>query len=362
MKKISPSPNTGIFSSREQIKIRANYLTKADNSLNRLDELRRGVSPKINIQRIQGGLGDVLMTLPTVRAISKKYNTTVSYTTDFEYLDGVLPDALRYLPYISEIIPHTETKKQFDAIINLTCPCIAHEKPGAPPINRIDLFARHAGIELDNRQIDYVISVDEKKEAVELVKSLQLRDYKLIIVNPSSSTSRRDLPYNTMASIVRELGNQYTKTRFVVLTHGTDGINSQQIGWNYLPRTTVIRDMKIRNIAALISLSDLVLCPDSALLHLSGALHRPSISFFGPTDPRARVNYYPESVAIWGAHGLKCRNCWYETFNCGMACWKNIEVPVTVRTAIGILSGTGIPSHPSIVSFPVNQITSCEII
>lgn len=361
MKKMMPEAGTGIFTQQNQIKVRANYLTKPDQSLARLEQLRQGATPEILVSRSQGGGGDVLMTLPTVRAIASKYNSPVTYSTDFEYLDGMLPNLLKGISYIREVIPHT-TSRTFDATINLTCPCIAHEKPGAPPINRIDLFARHAGVSLTSHDIDYHITDPEKIQAIQLRDSLKLNNSKLIIVNPSSSTSRRDLPYQVMASIVRKLAEVRPDTFFIILTHEKDSVASKQIGWNYLPRSKVINGMKVREIAALISLSDLVLCPDSALLHLSGALHKSCITFFGPTDPRARVNYYPESVAIWGAANLSCKNCWYEARSCGMACWNMIEIPVVINTALAILNKSPIPSHSTICMFSKPQVLSFEIL
>ena len=115
--------------------------TRPTTALQNVDRLLAGETPRICVMRRQGGAGDVLMTLPTVRAIARKYGTKIDYGTDFSYLDGALPKIIQGNDYIGKIVPWTEMDvDDYDAVIDFTCPCVAHEIPLAPPINRIDRF------------------------------------------------------------------------------------------------------------------------------------------------------------------------------------------------------------------------------
>jgi len=52
-----------------------------------------------------------------------------------------------------------------------------------------------------------------------------------------------------------------------------------------------------------------VLCNDSAALHLAVALGRPVVTVFGPTNPR-RTGPYGQSASVLQA-GLACMPCYY---------------------------------------------------
>lgn len=368
MRKLSPDPRTGIITERNQVintSVRAQVLGKPTESLNNIDRIISGAPPRINVIRSQGGLGDVLMTLPTVKAISKKYNTTIDYTTDFEYLDGALPAVLQHVPYINKIINFKNKMQDYDATIDLTCPCLIHEQPGAPPINRIDLFARHAQVTLTDTQIDYIVTKTEREEAFRLLEEKiqsPRNNYKLVIVQPSSSTTRRDLPLSKQKNIIQKIAHSRSDVRFLVLTHSSDSTAARDAGWNYIPDTLEIRDLQVRQIAALISLSDLSICQDSAILHIAGALSKPSFSFFGPTDPRARVNYYKNAVAICGGHDLKCFPSWYSPCKCNYLCWARTDERVCVETINSILNKQPIPAYPELIHFDNHQSTTYEIL
>lgn len=359
VKKLGPSPNTGVVLPKRtspRTFARAQALRNPDPSLARIDELRQGSPPRIAVVRSQGGIGDVLMTLPTVRAISEKYGVPITYATDFDYLDGALPAAVQGHNYISEIIHFRELdESRFDVVINLTCPCIVHEVPHAPPINRIDLFARHAGVILKSTKIDYVITPEEDKEARQTLEGLglNLKQHRLVLINPFSSTLRRHIPHKIIESTVRELASE-RNTRCLVFRHGDD----PDAIWDTIPGCADMKDYKLRQIAAMMNYCEMAVCPDSALLHLAGALDKKTVTFFGPTDPHARVNHFPRAVAIWGGAGLKCAPCWYEKCPCGFTCWKRIDYSTVIQTVRAVLNNKSIPNHPTLVHYPNQKPTS----
>lgn len=368
MRKFTTTPNRGIILPNQQVRpittVNARSYNRPSTLLGRIDSLRSGRAPDIAITRTQGGIGDVLMTLPTVKAISQKYGCEIVYGTDFDYLEGALPAVLEGIPYIRSVVPYRQIEaEKFDVVLDLTCPCIAHEKPHAPPINRIDLFARHAGIILEDTHIDFVHSQTELAEAHKMLQErhIDIHRNRLVLVQPSSSTTRRDVPLERFKQIVRGL-EQTTdfKTLFLVFTHDSDSAPARQTNWENINRAFSMKNFTVRQIAAFMHYCDLVICPDSAILHLAGALDVPTLTFFGPTDPRARVNHYPKAVALWSGMDLKCCPCWFDACHANYTCWNRIEVPLAIQTATAMLNQVDLPNHPELIYFNSSQSSSVE--
>ena len=94
-------------------------------------------------------------------------------------------------------------------------------------------------------------------------------------------------------------------------------------------------DYGIRQVAALINEMDLLVTPDSGLMHLAGALNKRLVTIWGGTYPPSRINYYPNAVAIASSH-LACWPCWYFNRDCNSEylCIKQISVDKVLKTVI----------------------------
>jgi len=302
--------------------------TKAGRRLVRLHKLIVGESPKICIVR-GGGIGDLLMTTPAAKFIKKQYpHVHLTYAVDFHYLDGALPSVLEGNPYVDKVV-HWKSydEDDFDAVLNLQCPCVAHERPGAKPISRIDLFARHLGIyEMEDKRPVYVGSAEEDAEVDAWLNSRLHYDssrHKLLVVSPFSSAGGRSFPIERMKETLRYVKQVLPEVKVVVCTHDSDFLKDTY--WDSVA-DAVAHEFKVRKFASLLSFSRLVLCQDSAALHLCGALDISVLALFGSTDPRARVNHYPKAVGYCPGLKLQCFPCWYNYGNCSHStCWRLIE-------------------------------------
>lgn len=78
----------------------------------------------------------------------------------------------------------------------------------------------------------------------------------------------------------------------------------------------------IRKLFALVSNSDFVVSNDSGLLHIAAAFDKPTLSIFGPTDPKMRC-VYPKSKYI--TLNLACMPCWYNRCD-GLDCLNLLSV------------------------------------
>ena len=340
-----------IVPKRGEIKVmgQTQILRTPSNALTRINKVKENRSLNALVLRGCGGIGDVLMTLPTVREIRKQYNIErLDYATDFDYLDGALKKVLLYNKDIDNILEHQmvteEQKDSYDIVVNLSCPCLVHEVPHAPSVNRIDLFARHAGIGLTDTSISYTITSEELTWAQQYLAQNNIQ--KFILVQSNSSTKNRDLPLLTLQRTVMGILKEMPGYKAVVITHG-----ELDNDWN-LCNVVRFHNYDIRNIAAIMNYSELVLCPDSAILHLAGALHKKIVSFFGPTDPYARVNYYENAIAICAAKELQCFWCWY-TRSCHgtMICWKLLKEDMIIEPSLSILKNEFLEEKDYLINF-----------
>lgn len=337
--------------------------TRPSRALMQLDRLREGEPPSICMVRSRGGIGDVLMTTPTVRAIAKKYDCKIDYATDFGYLDGALEKCLRYNPYINKVISWTDlnnVRDDYHAVINMTCPCTAHEVPLAPPINRIDLFARHAAIPLDSAEMDLILLPEEIDWARNYLTENNLIGHDLLLVQPSASNTHRDAPREKMKAALQKLTAMHRGVRALIITHNSDSIKTE---WNYA-ETHILHNFDVRQIAAIMHFCDLVLCPDSSILHVASALKKKCLTLFGPTDPRARVNYHPEAISIWPGKELRNYPCWYENPKDGYLCWKRLDVDLVAKACYAMLKNKVLPPSRDYVTFGQHSfdLQQCEIL
>ena len=70
-------------------------------------------------------------------------------------------------------------------------------------------------------------------------------------------------------------------------------------------------EFSIEKLAALISSSDLLVCVDSAPMHLAVALSKKLVAFFGPTNPQKLLPDDPRFTAVH-VDNLECRPCLFD--------------------------------------------------
>lgn len=285
--------------------------------MQRLRQLIKTGCPHICIVRGEG-IGDLLMVTPTIKAIRQMFssNATITVATNTRYLDGALVDVLKYNPYIDNIIERNLLNDaDYDLVINLHCPAIQYEKKGSKPPNRIDIFAQHAGVSLtDYKPLYYPTPAElEWSETFFRHKS---KETKTIMVQLFSSSSRRSIDNRYVKDALTILYKQYG-IESIVLEHNSDP--QSDIQWDNIPGVTTY-NLCIRGIAAFMLRCDLVLCPDSSLLHLAGALDVPTVAIFTSTYPQSRINHYPMASAIWDGDKYNPCPCWYENCPIGNAC------------------------------------------
>jgi len=276
-------------------------------------------------------MGDVLMTTPTCAALKNAFPEPahITYATNTRYLEGGLVKVLAHNPSVDEVIDRNQVDEgNYDLVINLHCPCVVYERQENPPINRIDLFAAHAGVKLVDKVPKYYLQPDEVRWGKDFLARAGVKSTdKTILVHVFTTTTRRNLDSRTFKDALMKLSNKGYK--LVILSHKTDYPSS--VVFSNIPNSVVFSE-DVRKLAGIMINCDMVLCPDSAILHLAGTLGVPTVSVFGHTDPRARINYYQNTVALWPGQHYSCSPCWNEPCNLKLACYKAITTEMIVET------------------------------
>ncbi len=128
----------------------------------------------------------------------------------------------------------------------------------------------------------------EKKSAVEKAKakSAQIRQNEFVIIAPGAGSALKRWNLSGFAEVINHFTQK--KKKSVVLI-GWDqehelGVELERMASG--PIINLIGALNLRESAGLISQASLVIANDSAVMHLAHELNRPTVSIFGPTDPK----------------------------------------------------------------------------
>ncbi|MDE0088888.1 MAG: lipopolysaccharide heptosyltransferase II [Candidatus Poribacteria bacterium] len=191
-----------------------------------------------------------------------------------------------------------------------------------------------------SRQLVLNLLPDEIANAKALLTSLSVEDGTFLIgIHPGGSSFDKRWPENQYAELADRLVDHYNAT--VLLLHGPDEAelthNIQEVmqsdAIDYAPKT-------IRELAALLSRCDLVVCNDSGPMHLAAALDVPTVAIFGPTD---HVAWRPMSEnASVVRRDMPCWPCSAHKCKIGWECTKKLPVEMVWESII-----TGRRANPS---------------
>jgi ADP-heptose:LPS heptosyltransferase len=335
---------------------------KPHKRIQRLRELLDSHSPHICVVRGEG-IGDVLMATPMLSALKQMFNESacITFATNMAYLNGALHKVLKHNPDVDRIIDREDIDEgDYDIVINLQGPAIDYEaNRNNPPLNRVDIFAKHAGVQLTEKKIKYFLQQEELEAGDSFISnhSLGVND-KVIMVHIFTSASRRNLDTVIMRDALQQLTQKGFK--LILLRHDSDP--PSHIAWENIPGVVVLKNGEIRHIAGILKNCDLLLCPDSVMLHLAGAMDVPTVALFGDTDPRARTNYYPQASYVWPAEKFQCRSCWSMDCTMNYVCFKSISAKMIVDACIKKIEATSVATSETKPQTTGNETILGELI
>lgn len=262
-------------------------------------------APRVLVTRAMGGIGDILMMTPGLRALSIKYpNAQIDFAIpkSFHSILERLPN-VRLLDIDEDAINLHDYRRW----INLTdCPAGRIENRQSPNVrrNRIEIFAKAMGI-YKRRLINsvgflpfYQTRNDELDWARVYLNQLNPKGRPVIGVQPYAADSYRNWPY--MEQLVSELAKNY----FVLVFH-----HEPIQGFEYESVEKVVQP--IRKSIALASFCTKLIVLDSSFLHFSAALKVPTIAIIGAISGRLRTKNYPNvQLLAPRKKEFPCYPCW----------------------------------------------------
>ena len=294
----------------------------------RLDALLKG-NARICVFRSMGGLGDIIMATPIAKGAKRKFpRCHVTYAVPTDYANGDLLDLLLHIPYIDEIIDYKLVNRDdYDSFTNITRTGLDRERSYQQFPNRIDMFAQACAIPLYGDYTPLYTMLEEEdawgKEFVK--KAVGAREYRgLIAVHLRSNDPKRTWP----KSKVREFVSLARQRGYYCFLFGWGDSKDE---WT-LAGSTQVFDYKIRQAAAVMKNCDVLVCPDSSLLHLGGALNMKTVSLFGSMPPDCRINRYPNAIAVVNQQ-ISCLGCVYASCSNSYYCMSSL-LPAAVLTAV----------------------------
>lgn len=247
-----------------------------------------------------GGFGDLILMTPVLREIKARWpNAHVAMATMSRYAP-----VLHNLPFVDETIQYPAPK----ALVDGYDAWIFFEKaiednPRARDVHMTDLFAEIAGVgEIQDKKPQFELTNNERIWVMEGYP--RVNGVRRLCVQGTASAVCRIYPQdqlNKALSILHDKG-------WEIFLMGERGEIDKVQETEFL-RNLSAHGLTFRQSCAVINNADCVLGPDSALIHVAGALGVPAVGLYGPFPWKLRTAYCPTTVAIQG-HG-SCSPCFH---------------------------------------------------
>jgi ADP-heptose:LPS heptosyltransferase len=284
-----------------------------------LNELSKLLGREITIVALNtmitriGGIGDLIMMTPALKSLNQFKGKTITVATKAENVP-----VLKGLPYLEDVIPIGEANDRYkEQTIDLRFKVESPELGGAlstvlyKTVNRVDMFARLMGADLINPQPD--VAVDESRIEGWKTKIKYNRKNKYLGIQTTCTSNTRTFAPEYIPELVKLLSE--IKNLKVVLL-GRDEFwygRKAKVDVSKIKSRNVINLMnqtEVADLAPVCSLMDYIICPDSSMVHIAGALKKPCIAVYGNMDPALRITYYPTVKVMWSMGKLSCIPCY----------------------------------------------------
>jgi ADP-heptose:LPS heptosyltransferase len=260
---------------------------------------------RILVTRAMGGLGDLLMMTPGLKALSMRYPKA---EIDFAIPKSFHPtfDEFRAVRLL-DINEDEIDLSRYHRWINLThCPAGRVESKQYPNVrtNRVEIFARAMGISQWRLRRTagfkpfYTVQPDERVWAQVYLQRINPNGRPVVGVQPFAADTYRNWPL--MEECVRRLSSDH----LVLLFHHED---VHGFDFDYVVKVKET----FRRCAALVEQCSRLVVVDSSFLHLSAALDIPTVAVFVAISGSVRTRRYPNvRLCVPNKKEYPCYPCW----------------------------------------------------
>lgn len=183
-----------------------------------------------------------------------------------------------------------------------------------------------------SRELVFNLSSEEKEAAQYLLSSWNIdQDSYIIGIHPGGSSFDKRWPEKQYAELADRLVKNYNAT--VLILCGPDELRlAQDIQATMQSESIVYAPKSIRELGALLSCCNMVVCNDSGPMHIAAALDIPTVAIFGPTD---HVAWHPMSEnASIVRRDMPCWPCSAHKCKIGWECTKKLPVDMVWNTTV----------------------------
>lgn len=289
-----------------------------------------------------GGIGDVLASLYAIAELKAKFggSVKVGYVTSLNNIP-----LLQCFPKLIDIVmgPVASSKaiSQFNYIAYLDD--TIEEDPRASEIPMHDVYAKQFGVRVNS---------DTTKLVSAMNMALSNQPRKGIGIQYKSNAIIRDYDIEKVIELINVLNKKYKKPIYLL------GPPDDYKFVNYIQTKTegqvipngcgLTNKLQLHQTMHLISQLELVIAPDSSMLHIAGVCETPCIGLFGPFPSKLRLPYYKQAIGIDGrTHCSPCFRHFPVDFcrfnNASGMCVNSIPVDLILEQVDKFISKEEIP-------------------
>ncbi|MCG3137254.1 MAG: hypothetical protein HJJLKODD_01097 [Phycisphaerae bacterium] len=239
------------------------------------------------------GLGDTLTFAPALMVLQQQ---NPQARIDLLTLPPLF-DIVRELGFTGQLLNYPATPAEVESY-DYFLPLEELSKfAGRQEKDAIDFFAEQLGVTIRNDQP--TVSIADRKSHQQLPDA---RGRRRIGVQVSSLSPLRTYPAGHLAKLLRLLVQNGDEVHLIGQAGDCDAPTAPPLLHNHCGQTPTFSDL-----VALVRQLDLLIAPDSYLMHLGGLLQLPTIALMSTIPARLRTTHYPAVTAIEPA--LECAPC-----------------------------------------------------
>ena len=259
---------------------------------------------KYCIARAHGGIGDILMMKPGIRALAEAGHEVCVAIDRHRTKNDTYYELLKNNEDVKFIYDYRYfNKNKFDKVVDITSVAYPYEQAGLK-IGRATIFAKAMGVKIDDETPFYSI---ERKIKIDNSNALHF----------FATEKRRSLSLEKAKAIIRWLLD-CTSSNLILLDRYKEFSEIKN------PRIIYCGNKNIEEAAVILKGANYFLGVDSGWMHIAAALSIPGTAIFGSTDPVTRIKDYKMIDAIYTSSN--CRGCFYRACELDYDCMKSISV------------------------------------